>query len=132
MLVINSKKDTDMSSNSLASLNDLPVELVHYIINYLDTQTVFVLLYEVCKRLKSIVESHHQYELDFCLISKTDFFILARIGLMFSGDFSSKPHFSPAIIVNITLSYFFTKIYILTFVEQFYYILVKKTMILIS
>ena len=64
---------------SKASLNTLPVELIHRIINHLDIQTIFLLLYKVCKRFQMIIKSYHRYKLDFCLISKSDFYLISHL-----------------------------------------------------
>jgi hypothetical protein len=65
--------------NYKASLDCLPTELIYQILNYLDTQTIFLLLYKVCKRLKEIIENYHQCRLDFGLISKSNFSIISRL-----------------------------------------------------
>jgi len=68
-----------MSIYSKASLNCLPAELIHHILNHLDTQTTFLSLNKVCKRLNRILESYHRYKLDFVLISKSNFSIISNL-----------------------------------------------------
>jgi hypothetical protein len=68
-----------MSIYSKASLNYLPAELIHHILNHLDTQTTFLSLNKVCKRLKKIIENYHRHKLDFGLISKSNFSIISNL-----------------------------------------------------
>jgi hypothetical protein len=68
-----------MSTYPKVALDSFPAELIHRILNYLDTQTIFLCLYKVCKRLELIIENYHRNRLDFGLISKSNFTIISRL-----------------------------------------------------
>ena len=56
-----------------ASLLTLPVEILHHIIDYLDTPTIFLSFPNVCTYLRAISHTYNRYQLDFNSISKPDF-----------------------------------------------------------
>ncbi|CAF2742985.1 unnamed protein product [Rotaria sp. Silwood2] len=58
---------------SIPSLDTLPVELIYYLLEYLDISTLLFSFRYVCKRFQTIVNSYDQYKLDMRLISKIDF-----------------------------------------------------------
>ncbi|CAF3359582.1 unnamed protein product [Rotaria sp. Silwood1] len=58
---------------STSSLYTLPIELIYYLLEYLDLSTILFSFRYVCKRFQTIVDSYDQYKLDLRLISKTDF-----------------------------------------------------------
>ncbi|CAF0763463.1 unnamed protein product [Rotaria sordida] len=58
---------------STSSLYVLPSELLHRIIDYIDTETVFFSFRNVCKHFYTIVNTYNQYQLDFRLITKPKF-----------------------------------------------------------
>ena len=58
---------------SCPTLDNLPVELIYHILDRLDTNTILISLYNVCKRLNSILQNYDQYELNFKSISKPYF-----------------------------------------------------------
>jgi hypothetical protein len=55
---------TTLDFPSSPTLDNLPVELVYHILDRLDTYTIFTSLYNVCKRLNSILYTYDQYDLD--------------------------------------------------------------------
>ena len=55
------------------SLYTLPVELIHYLFEYVDFGTIFFSFRYVCKRFYAIVDKYNRYELDLRSISKRDF-----------------------------------------------------------
>ena len=54
---------------SIPTLDNLPVELIYHILDRLDTNTIFTSLYNVCKRLNSILQTYDQYKLNLKSIS---------------------------------------------------------------
>jgi hypothetical protein len=60
----------DMSTPSLYTL---PIELLHRILDHVDTETVFLSFRNVCKYFHVIIESYNQYKLDFRSIRKRAF-----------------------------------------------------------
>jgi len=60
---------TKLDFPSLPTLDNLPVELIYYILDQLDTCTIFTSLYNVCKRLNSILQTYDQYNLNLKSIS---------------------------------------------------------------
>lgn len=61
------------------SLLTLPVEILHHIIDYLDTSTIFLSLSNVCTHFRAILHSYNRYRLDFNSISKCNFHRICRI-----------------------------------------------------
>jgi hypothetical protein len=61
------------SSMSTPSLYTLPIELLHRIIDYVDTETIFFSFRNVCKYFYTIINSYNQYKLDFRSITKPTF-----------------------------------------------------------
>ena len=57
----------------MSSFSSLPVELIHYLFQYLDISTIFFSFRYVCKRFHTIVETFDRYKLDMQSISKSDF-----------------------------------------------------------
>lgn len=51
------------------TLDNLPVELIYYILDRLDTYTIITSLYNVCKRLNSVLQTYDQYDLNLKIIS---------------------------------------------------------------
>jgi hypothetical protein len=60
---------TTLDFSSIPTLDDLPVELIYHILDQLDTYTIFTSLYNVCKRLNSILHTYDQYNLNLKTIS---------------------------------------------------------------
>ncbi|CAF0795907.1 unnamed protein product [Rotaria sp. Silwood1] len=63
---------------SALSLHILPTELLHRIIDYSDTETVFFSFRNVCKRFQTILNDYNQYQLDFRLMTKSKFCLIRR------------------------------------------------------
>lgn len=57
----------------MSSFSSLPVELIHYLFQYLDINTIFFSFRYVCKRFHTIVDKFDRYTLDMRSISKMDF-----------------------------------------------------------
>lgn len=66
------------TANNLCLLN-LPVEILHHILDYVDTSTIFLSLYDVCTYFQAIVTTYNQYRIDFCSISKLYFRRICQI-----------------------------------------------------
>ncbi|UJR31987.1 hypothetical protein I4U23_019460 [Adineta vaga] len=60
---------TTIGSSLLATLDNLPIELIYYIFDRLDTFTILTSLYNVCRRLNSIIYTYDQYDLNLRSIS---------------------------------------------------------------
>lgn len=60
---------TNSSSLSSLTFENLPVELIHHILDRLDTDTIFSSLYNVSPHLNSILRTYDRYKLDFQSIS---------------------------------------------------------------
>jgi len=58
---------------STPSLYTLPIELLHRILDHVDTVTVFLSFRNVCKYFYTIINSYNQYKLDFRSITKPAF-----------------------------------------------------------
>ena len=66
-------KHSTMSRTHLATLPNLPLEIIHRIFDNLDGTTVLLSVRNVCLRLRANVGSYYRYELDFSSLSKRDF-----------------------------------------------------------
>ncbi len=62
-----------------ASVESLPVEIFHRILDNLDVQTILFSFRYVCKKFEAITNAYNKYKLDFSSISKTDFRLICRI-----------------------------------------------------
>jgi hypothetical protein len=63
---------------SSASLYTLPIELLHRIIDYTDTETIFFSFRNVCKRFYTIVNTYTQHQLDFRSLTKPTFYLMSH------------------------------------------------------
>ena len=70
-------KDTDFPSSS--TLDTLPVELIYHLLDQLDTFTIVTSLYNVCKRLNSIIQHYDQYHLHFKSIPISYFYRVCSV-----------------------------------------------------
>jgi hypothetical protein len=70
---------SSMPNSATASLQSLPVELLHYIFDRLDIETILLSLRHVCRFFRSVVQTYDRYELDFRSISKANFRFICRI-----------------------------------------------------
>ncbi|CAF1091508.1 unnamed protein product [Adineta ricciae] len=68
-----------MTTTYNLSLLNLPVEILHHILDYVDTSTIFLSLYDVCTYFQAVVKAYSQYRIDFCSISKLYFHRICRI-----------------------------------------------------
>src|SRR3954470_16937943 len=55
------------------SLDELPVELLHRILDHVDTETVLLSFRNVCRRFHTIIHSYNQLKLDFRSMTKRGF-----------------------------------------------------------
>ncbi|UJR19351.1 hypothetical protein I4U23_022480 [Adineta vaga] len=62
-----------MSNEQNESLEALPVEILHRIFYYMDGQTIFFSLRNICRRLRAIINNYDRWTIDFQGISKPDF-----------------------------------------------------------
>lgn len=62
-----------MAATNTISLLDLPVEILHRIIDYLDVPTIFLSVSKVCVHLRAISHTYNRYQLNFTSISKSSF-----------------------------------------------------------
>ena len=68
-----------MSNNTSASIQTLPVEILHYIFDSLDAPTILFSIRSVCRSFRAIVNIYDRYTLDFKSISKSNFHLLCRL-----------------------------------------------------
>lgn len=68
-----------MSSSVTASFQSLPVELLHYVFDHLDIETILLSLRQVCRFFRSVVQTYDRYVLDLRSISKANFRLICRI-----------------------------------------------------
>ena len=68
-----------MSIEYYSPLLTLPVEILHHIIDHLDTSTIFLSLSNVCTHLRAICSSYHRYQLDFSSTAKADFHRISQL-----------------------------------------------------
>jgi hypothetical protein len=68
-----------MSATYNSSLLALPVEIIHHIIDYLDTSTAFLSLCNVCTYFRAVSITYNRYQVDFSSISKTNFHHICRL-----------------------------------------------------
>lgn len=62
-----------------ASLLTLPVEIIHCIFSYCNTETIILSIRPVCKRLYSIVNGYNQFELTLDSKTKSNFQLIYRL-----------------------------------------------------
>ena len=60
------------------SIDSLPTEILHRILDYVDGQTILTSFRYVSKKLEGITNTYNRYELDFISISKTNFRLICR------------------------------------------------------
>jgi F-box-like len=79
-------QDTSIKNNSSTmahepevSLPTLPVELLHRVFDDLDASTILFSVQNVCRQLKTVVDTYHRYKLDFNWTSQPDFNRLLRL-----------------------------------------------------
>jgi hypothetical protein len=63
----------------MASIETLPVELLHRIFDHLDTETILFSIRPVCRLFRSIVNTYDRYILNLKIISKSTFDLLCRL-----------------------------------------------------
>ncbi|CAF4725063.1 unnamed protein product [Rotaria sp. Silwood1] len=68
-----------MSNNMNLSIQILPVEIFHRIFDSVDAQTILFSIRSVCRLFRAMVNSYDRYNLDFKLISKSNFHLLCRL-----------------------------------------------------
>ena len=97
-----------MSDESEVSLPTLPVELLHRILDDLDSSTVLLSVRNISRQLKAVVDTYDRYTLDFTSISKPDFHRLLRVirprgitALMFCDSWTTPGHISA--LLSLTL-----------------------------
>jgi hypothetical protein len=71
-------KIVPMSNKMTLSLATLPVELVYRILDNLDELTIHLSLYNTCSRLNTIINTYHQYRVNWSFILKFDFLSFQR------------------------------------------------------
>jgi hypothetical protein len=62
-----------MSNEITLSLHTLPVDLVYRILDNLDGKTIYLSIRNVCKRLNTIIDTYHRYQVKFSFISEVNF-----------------------------------------------------------
>jgi hypothetical protein len=62
------QKQILVSINMASSLITLPVELVYRILDHVSDKTMFLSLSNVCKRLNTIMNTYHRYQVNFSFI----------------------------------------------------------------
>ncbi|UJR16665.1 hypothetical protein I4U23_003565 [Adineta vaga] len=67
-----------MSNYLTPSIEILPVEILHSICDNLDAQTIFYSIRPLSRFFRSVVHSYNRCELDFSLISKSNFYFFCR------------------------------------------------------
>ena len=60
-------------------LNNLPVELIHRTLDFLDIQTIFHSLYGVCRQIQYTLGTYNRYKFNFKSISKHHFHLICRL-----------------------------------------------------
>jgi len=68
-----------MSNNQYASLQTLPVEILHYIFDCLDIQTIVLSLRSTCRRLRLVVKNYDRYIIDLKLITKSNLRLICHL-----------------------------------------------------
>jgi hypothetical protein len=63
---------------STASLQTLPVEIIHQILDNLDGLTICISFRYLCQRFRAIADKYDRYDLDLTLISEHDFRLVCR------------------------------------------------------
>ena len=61
-----------LDGRRVGSLDELPVELLYRIVDYLDSQTMILSFLYVCRKFRAIVENCNRLEVDFRLVSSKD------------------------------------------------------------
>ena len=64
---------------SISSLDTLPTEILYKILHNVDGKTICVGLRYVCKRFYTIADTYTQYDLNFELISKSEFQLICHV-----------------------------------------------------
>ncbi|CAF1194965.1 unnamed protein product, partial [Rotaria sordida] len=68
-----------MSNNIILSIEVLPVEMLHYIFDNLDTQTILYSIRPLSRLFRSVVNTYNRYVLDFNFISKSSYYLICQL-----------------------------------------------------
>lgn len=68
-----------MSNSFIPSLQILPVEILHHILDELDVQTILFSFRNTCRQFRAVVNSYDRYILNFQSISKSDFDLVCHL-----------------------------------------------------
>jgi hypothetical protein len=68
-----------MSDDSISSLQILPVEILHHILDKVDAYTILFSFRNTCRRFRAVVNSYDRYVLNFQSISKPDFDLVCHL-----------------------------------------------------
>jgi hypothetical protein len=77
--------------SSMVSLDRLPIELIHKILNYLQTYDIFISLYNINTYINTIINTHDRYQLNFQSITRSNFDLILR-------------YINPCQVISLTLS----------------------------
>jgi hypothetical protein len=68
-----------MSNNLTQSIETLPVEILHCILDNLDAETILYSIRPLSRLFQSVVNIYNRYILNFTLISKANFYLFCRL-----------------------------------------------------
>jgi hypothetical protein len=68
-----------MSNSFIPSLQILPVEILHHILDELDVQTILFSFRNTCRQFRAVMNSYDRYILNFQSISKPDFDLVCHL-----------------------------------------------------
>ncbi|CAF3899322.1 unnamed protein product [Adineta steineri] len=94
-------------SISNVSLLDCPIEILHHIFDYLDTQTIFRSFRCVCNQLYATVKTYNRFQLNFTLTSQLHFDFISQffrsenvISLIYSANCSKQSNKIDFLLTN--------------------------------
>lgn len=64
-----------MSEKNILSLHTLPIELVYRILDKLNVLTILLSVRDVCKRLNTITDTYHRYQVKFNALFLSAFYL---------------------------------------------------------
>jgi len=63
------------SISTVTCLDKLPIELIHNILNYLDSHDIFISLYNISRYINAILTAYDRYKLNFQSITMSHFYV---------------------------------------------------------
>ena len=105
-----------MSRNTNQTLLSLPIEVIHRILDHLDSFDILISLHGVCAHLDAIIDNHVPYQVTVAFVSKHDRISMQSIAWVTVSDWTLRKDSSHTIFV--VLNVFLVDLSTGTFITQ--------------